>query len=99
MSLAIALMLALALPAAAQTPKPAPLTILVSIDGFRADHFQRGKTPVLAAMAADGVRAEGMRPSFPSLTFPNHYTLATGLRPDRNGVVNNLADLKAALAN
>ena len=40
-------------------------------------------------MAADGVRSEGMRPSFPSLTFPNHYTLATGLRPDRNGMVNN----------
>jgi predicted AlkP superfamily pyrophosphatase or phosphodiesterase len=89
MSLAVALVLTLAWPAAAQTPKPASLTILVSIDGFRADYFQRGKTPALAAMAADGVRSEGMRPSFPSLTFPNHYTLATGLRPDRNGMVNN----------
>jgi predicted AlkP superfamily pyrophosphatase or phosphodiesterase len=81
-----------AAPAVAQTPKPAPLTILVSIDGFRADYLQRGKTPALAAMAADGVRSQGMRPSFPSLTFPNHYTLATGLRPDRNGMVNNIME-------
>ncbi len=84
-----ALVLSAAGPVAAQAPKLAPLTILVSIDGFRADYLQRGKTPALAAMAADGVRSEGMRPSFPSLTFPNHYTLATGLRPDRNGMVNN----------
>ncbi len=76
-------------PAAAQTPKVAPLTILISIDGFRADYLKRGKTPALTLLATDGVRSEGMRPSFPSLTFPNHYTLATGLRPDRNGMVNN----------
>ncbi|HZZ30636.1 MAG TPA: ectonucleotide pyrophosphatase/phosphodiesterase [Phenylobacterium sp.] len=76
-------------PALAQAPKPAALTILVSIDGFRADYLQRGKTPALAAMAADGVRATAMRPSFPSITFPNHYTLVTGLRPDRHGIVDN----------
>jgi predicted AlkP superfamily pyrophosphatase or phosphodiesterase len=63
--------------------------LLVSIDGYRADYFQRGQTPTLAAMARDGVRAEAMQPSFPSLTFPNHYTLVTGLVPDRHGVVNN----------
>jgi predicted AlkP superfamily pyrophosphatase or phosphodiesterase len=88
--LAAALVLGvLAQPASAQAPKPAPLTILVSIDGFRADYLQRGKTPALAAMAADGVRATAMRPSFPSITFPNHYTLVTGLRPDRHGIVDN----------
>jgi len=88
--LAAALVLSvLAQPAFAQAPKPAPLTILVSIDGFRADYLQRGKTPVLAAVAADGVRATAMRPSFPSITFPNHYTLVTGLRPDEHGVVDN----------
>ncbi len=66
----------------------APVTILVSIDGFRPDYLQRGVTPSLNALAAAGVQA-AMRPSFPSITFPNHYTLVTGLRPDRNGVVGN----------
>lgn len=70
------------------TPKPAPL-ILVSIDGFRADYLERGLTPTLNALAGSGVHAEYMRPSFPTLTFPNHYALVTGLRPDRSGVVDN----------
>lgn len=87
--LAAVLTLIVAGPVAAQAPKVAPLTILISIDGFRADYLKRGRTPALALLATDGVRSEGMRPSFPSLTFPNHYTLATGLRPDRNGMVNN----------
>jgi len=65
-----------------------PLTILVSIDGFRADYLDRGVTPVLSGLAAQGARA-AMRPSFPSKTFPNHYALVTGLRPDRNGIVEN----------
>ena len=76
---------------ATQAPKPqtdSPL-ILISIDGFRADYLQRGLTPNLAALAADGVRAQAMRPSFPSLTFPNHYSLVTGLYPDHHGIVNN----------
>lgn len=62
--------------------------ILVSIDGFRPDYLDRGLTPNLSALAADGVRGT-MRPSFPSKTFPNHYTLVTGLRPDRHGIVAN----------
>lgn len=64
-------------------------TILVSIDGFKPEYLQRGVTPVLNALATDGVRAEAMRPSYPSITFPNHYTLVTGLRPDRHGIVGN----------
>jgi len=66
----------------------APLTILISMDGFRADYLDRGNTPTLGALAADGVRG-AMRPSFPSLTYPNHYTLVTGKRPDHHGMVNN----------
>ncbi len=66
----------------------APVTILVSIDGFRADYLKRGVTPNLNALAAKGASA-AMRPSYPSITFPNHYTLVTGLRPDRNGIVSN----------
>ena len=63
--------------------------ILVSIDGFRADYLRRGDTPMLAALARDGVRAVAMKPAFPTLTFPNHYTLVTGLYPDHHGIVNN----------
>ena len=65
-----------------------PLTVLISIDGFRPDYLDRGVTPTLSKLAAEGVRGE-MRPSFPSKTFPNHYALVTGLRPDRNGIVDN----------
>ena len=74
--------------ARAQTEEPALL--LISIDGFRADYLSRGHAPVLEGLARRGVRAEAMRPSFPSLTFPNHYTLVTGLRPDRHGMVDNV---------
>lgn len=63
--------------------------ILISIDGFRANYIDRHETPTLAALAAGGVRAEAMRPAFPTLTFPNHYTLVTGLSPDHHGIVNN----------
>lgn len=66
----------------------APVTILVSIDAFRPDYMGKGDTPVLDSLARQGVQAT-MRPSFPTLTFPNHTTLVTGLRPDRNGIVAN----------
>jgi len=78
-------------PAIAQPVEPTtppPLTILVSIDGFRADYLDRPVAPRLQALARGGARA-AMRPSFPSITFPNHYTLVTGLRPDRNGIIGN----------
>lgn len=67
---------------------PEPV-ILISIDGFRADYLDRGVTPNLKALADGGARAERMLPSFPSLTFPNHYTLVTGQVPDHHGIVNN----------
>lgn len=91
----IVLAVALFLAACATKPEATPaamtpgLVVLVSIDGFRPDYLQRGVSPTLSKLAAEGVRAESMRPSFPSLTFPNHYTIVTGLRPDRNGIVNN----------
>ena len=65
---------------------PPPL-ILVSLDGFRVDYLDQDGARNLRALAAQGVRAEAMRPSFPTTTFPNHYTIVTGLRPDRHGVV------------
>ena len=78
-----------AAPLAAQfAEQRAPVTILVSIDGFRPDYLRRGDTPQLDALAAAGVLG-AMRPSFPSLTFPNHEAIVTGLRPDRSGIVAN----------
>lgn len=79
--------LALASPALAQETAP-PVTILISIDGMRPDYLDRGLTPNLTALKSRGVAAT-MRPSFPSKTFPNHYTIVTGKRPDRNGIVGN----------
>ncbi len=66
----------------------APATILVSIDGFRPDYLDRGVTPNLSVLAAAGVSAS-MRPSFPSVTFPNHWTIVTGKVPDHHGIVGN----------
>jgi predicted AlkP superfamily pyrophosphatase or phosphodiesterase len=86
-------LLALLLPASApakpaRAPARAPITLLISIDGFRSDYLNRGVTPTLSGLARNGVTGP-MRPSFPSLTFPNHWTLVTGKRPDRNGIVGN----------
>lgn len=69
-------------------PDARPLVILVGIDGFRPDYLERGVTPTLNSLR-DGGAFAAMRPSFPSVTFPNHYTLVTGLHPDRHGIVNN----------
>lgn len=73
----------------AAAARTADAVVLISIDGFRSDYLDRGLTPNLDAISKAGVRAAGMRPSFPSITFPNHYTLVTGKRPDRNGIVSN----------
>ncbi len=80
-------------PAPAQQPQqatpPDQAVVLVSLDGFRADYLDRMPVPNLRRLAARGVRARWMIPSFPTLTFPNHYTIVTGLRPARHGVVGN----------
>ncbi len=73
----------------AEKPDVYTPTILISLDGFRADYLDRGLTPTLAALAHDGVHAKAMKPSFPTLTFPNHYTLVTGMYPDHHGIVAN----------
>ena len=62
--------------------------VVVSLDGVRWDYAQFYPTPFFHSMAKKGVEAI-MRPSFPSKTFPNHYTLATGLYPDHHGIVAN----------
>ena len=64
-------------------------TILVSLDGFRADFLSRGLTPTLKSFVSQGVSPPYLLPSFPSVTFPNHYTLVTGLFPESHGIVGN----------
>ena len=66
-----------------------PIVILISFDGWRWDYTDRGNVPNLKALAARGVRAKELIPSFPSLTFPNHYTIVTGLYPGHHGIVSN----------
>jgi len=66
-----------------------PYLILISIDGFRWDYQDLFETPALDRLAARGVRAESLQPVFPTLTFPNHYSIATGLYPANHGIVAN----------
>lgn len=66
-----------------------PYVILISADGFRYDYAKKYNAAHLLELSAGGVRAESMIPSFPSLTFPNHYTLVTGMYPAHHGLVNN----------
>ncbi len=66
-----------------------PTVLLVSIDGFHPDYLDRYPALTLSMLAKQGVRARWMTPVFPTMTFPNHYTIATGLYPDRHGIVGN----------
>ena len=63
-------------------------TVIISLDGLRWDYLDTYDVPFLNQLAREGVKAV-MQPSFPSKTFPNHYTLATGLTPDHHGVIAN----------
>ena len=66
-----------------------PTVLLISLDGFRWDYLERYDAPTLKRLAAEGVRARQMIPSFPTKTFPNHYTIVTGLYPEHHGIVSN----------
>jgi len=64
--------------------------ILVSLDGFRYDYPAKYGAPHIQSMATEGASApDGMLPSYPSLTFPNHLSLVTGLYPEHHGIVAN----------
>lgn len=75
--------------AQATTRDQAPTVILISIDGFRYDYLEKYGPPELSKLAREGVRAKWMTPSFPTKTFPNHYTIATGLYPENHGIIEN----------
>ena len=66
-----------------------PYVILISADGFRADFTEMYEAKFLQSISQKGVRAKYMTPSFPSLTFPNHYSIVTGMYPSHHGLVDN----------
>lgn len=63
--------------------------ILVSLDGFRWDYVERLNPPFLSKFITNGVKAVSLIPSFPTKTFPNHYSIATGMYPDKHGIIGN----------
>ena len=72
-----------------QSHNPPHTVILVSIDGLRPDYISPENTPHIADLATQGVHAKYMEPVFPSKTFPNHYSIITGLYPANHGIINN----------
>jgi predicted AlkP superfamily pyrophosphatase or phosphodiesterase len=66
-----------------------PYVIMISIDGFRADYIQKYKPKNLLKIMNHGIYTSHLIPSYPTLTFPNHYTLATGRYPGHHGIVSN----------
>jgi len=66
-----------------------PYLILISLDGFRWDYVEKFNPPHLSGFIKNGVKAKSLIPSFPSKTFPNHYTIATGMYPENHGILGN----------
>ena len=73
-----------------KTDQKKPYLILISLDGFRWDYVEKYQPPNLSAFIKKGVKAESLIPSFPTKTFPNHYTIATGLYPEKHGIIGNI---------
>ena len=88
----VAIVIAAATLVAQRASHPDPILLLISFDGWRWDYIDRVPAPNLKALAARGVRAAELIPSFPTVTFPNHYTIVTGLYPDHHGIVQNTID-------
>ena len=66
-----------------------PYVLLISFDGFRWDYSERGITPNLDKMKQEGVHALSLKPSFPTKTFPNHYSIVSGMYPQNHGIIFN----------
>jgi predicted AlkP superfamily pyrophosphatase or phosphodiesterase len=80
-------------PGAAPLADTRPIVILISIDGWRWDYTERYQPAAIGRLAREGVRAEGLIPVFPSKTFPNHYSIVTGLHAAAHGITsNNIVD-------
>ena len=66
-----------------------PYVIMISTDGFRYDYAKKYNAENLLKLSNQGVQAKAMLPSYPSITFPNHWTLITGLYPSHHGLIDN----------
>ncbi len=66
-----------------------PYVILISFDGMKPEYLQRIELPNFQRVMQRGVRSVGMIPTFPSKTFPNHYSIVTGMRAESHGLVGN----------
>ena len=88
----VAIVIAIATAGAQRRSDSDPILVLISFDGWRWDYLDRLPAPNLKALAARGVRAKELVPSFPTFTFPNHYTIVTGLYPGHHGIVHNTID-------
>lgn len=73
----------------ASEPAATPPLLLISIDGFSAEYLDQYEAPTLTRLAREGTRSEGLISAFPTKTFPNHYTIVTGLYPEHHGIVAN----------
>ena len=66
-----------------------PYVVLISFDGLRPDYLDRVNAPAFNRLSRQGAVAKGLMPFFPSITFSNHYSIATGLYPEHHGIVGN----------
>ncbi len=66
-----------------------PYVIMISTDGFRYDYAKKYNAQNLLKYSNEGIQAKAMTPSYPSITFPNHWTLITGLYPSHHGLIDN----------
>lgn len=66
-----------------------PTVVIVSIDGYRADYNSLFNPPNLTGLERTGVSAKGLKPCYPSKTFPSHFSIATGMTPAHHGIVSN----------
>lgn len=66
-----------------------PYVIMISTDGFRYDYAEKYNAENLLRYSNQGIRAKAMIPGYPSITFPNHWTLMTGLYPSHHGLIDN----------
>ena len=89
MRLSLIALFVLSLSTASLAQEKEPIVLLISLDGFRHDYVARFQPPNLSQFIAEGSAAKGLIPSFPSKTFPNHYTIATGMLPEHHGLVDN----------
>ncbi|WP_407404456.1 ectonucleotide pyrophosphatase/phosphodiesterase [Chryseobacterium sp.] len=70
--------------------KKKPYVIMISADGFRPDYTKKYEAENLLKFSESGVEASAMNPSYPSITFPNHWSLITGLYPAHHGLIDNI---------